>query len=69
VAISEYAGYVQQFEFQYRSGSGWRTLFAGTNLGAQFQKRFQTVTAREFRLNILGATEGPTISEMQFFEE
>ncbi len=64
--ISEaYPNRVQQFEFQYRDGDGWKTIFAGTTLGDNFQKSFEPVTAREFRLNILDATAGPTINEIE----
>jgi alpha-L-fucosidase len=63
-----YTGRVKKFEFQCRDGAGWRTLFAGTELGGWFQKQFPPVTAQEFRLNILEATEGPTIAEIEFFE-
>jgi alpha-L-fucosidase len=66
VRISEaYPGRVQKFELQCRSGGDWQTIFAGKTLGADFQRSFDTVTAREFRLNILDATEGPTISEIE----
>ena len=41
----------------------------GTTLGRGFQKQFPPVTAREFRLNILDATDGPTISEIEFLEK
>jgi len=65
VKISEaYAGRVQKFEFQYRDGNDWKTIFTGTTLGDNFQKSFPAVTALEFRLNILDATEGPTINEI-----
>lgn len=60
-----YPNRVQRFEFQCRAGSGWQTLFTGTTLGDNFEQSFAPVTAREFRLNILGATEGPTISEIE----
>jgi alpha-L-fucosidase len=67
VWISEaYAGRVQKFELQYRDGGDWKTLFAGTTLGDDFQKSFPSVTAQEFRLNILDASEGPTINEIKF---
>jgi len=64
-----YAGRVQKFEFQYRDGDDWKTIFPGTTLGEHFQKTFEPVTAREFRLNILDATDGPTISEIEFLEK
>ncbi len=60
---------VQQFEFQYRDDDTWKTLFTGSQLGANFQKKFTPVTAREFRLHILDATEGPTIAEIQLLEQ
>jgi alpha-L-fucosidase len=61
---------VQKFEFQYRDGTDWKTVFAGGRIGEWFQKKFeQPVTAQEFRLNILDATDGPTISELEFFEK
>jgi alpha-L-fucosidase len=70
VRIDEaYAGRVQKFEFQYRAGNEWRTIFAGTSLGQWFQQRFEPVTAREIRLNILQASEGPTINEIEVFEK
>ena len=63
-----YAGRVTKFEFQYRQGPDWRTIFSGTQLGERFEKKFAPVQVREFRLNILDATEGPTISEIELLE-
>jgi alpha-L-fucosidase len=66
VHISEaYPNRVQKFEFQYRDGGDWKNIFTGTTLGDNFQKSFEPVTAQEFRLNILDASEGPTINEIQ----
>jgi alpha-L-fucosidase len=65
VTISESYGRVQKFEFQYRAGANWKTIFAGTTIGEQFHKKFTPITAGEFRLNILDATEGPTINEIE----
>jgi alpha-L-fucosidase len=70
VRISEaYAGRVQKFEFQCREGNDWKTIFSGTTLGENFIKDFPDVTAREFRLNILEATEGPTINEIELMQK
>jgi hypothetical protein len=44
------------------------TLFTGTELDAWF-RAVPPVTAQEFRLNILDATDGPTIAEIEFFEK
>ncbi len=66
VQIKEaYAGRVQKFEFQYQAGGDWTTIFTGNTLGEDFSKTFTPVEARAIRLNILDATEGPTIWEIQ----
>lgn len=72
VFISEavpYDGRVKQFEFQYRDGDEWKTIFSGSTLGPSFERGFDPVTAREFRLNILDATDGPTISEIRIMSK
>jgi alpha-L-fucosidase len=68
VEAPPYAGRVHKFEFQYREGEAWKTIFTGTTLGEAFTRDFPAVTAREFRLNILDATEGPTIAEIELLE-
>lgn len=69
VAIHEaYAGRVRQFEFQSRNGGEWQTVFTGTTLGAEFIRRFPALTAREVRLRIGEATEGPTITEIRLLD-
>jgi alpha-L-fucosidase len=60
---------VQRFEFQYHDGNQWRTIFTGQKIGRWFQQTFEPVTAQEFRLNILEATEGPTIADLEFMEK
>jgi alpha-L-fucosidase len=69
VTISETYDRVRKFEFQYRDGAEWKTIFAGTTLGEQFHQKFAPVTAREFRLNILDATEGPTVNEIELLND
>ncbi len=64
-----YTGRVTKFEFQYRDGQAWKTIFSGDNIGDHFEKKFEPVKAQEFRLNILDATEGPTIAEIEFVEK
>lgn len=65
VRIDEaYAYRVQKFEFQYRNGQEWKTIFTGQKIGMGFQQTFAPVVAREFRLNVLDATDGPTIIEL-----
>jgi alpha-L-fucosidase len=65
VSISESYDRVQKFEFQYREGAAWKTIFSGTTVGEQFHRKFAPVTGSEFRLNILDATQGPTINEIE----
>jgi alpha-L-fucosidase len=60
---------VQKFEFQYRDGKEWKTIFKGNKIGHWFQQKFEPVTAQEFRLNILEATDGPTISDIELIEK
>ncbi len=60
-----YPGRVERFELQYKAGSDWKTIFAGTQLGENFTRSFEPVSAREVRLNILDANEGPTIWEIR----
>jgi alpha-L-fucosidase len=68
VRISEaYAGRVQNYELQYRDGTAWKTFLSGATLSADFEVTFPMVKAREFRLNILSATQGPTIREIEWF--
>ncbi len=69
VRIQEaYPGRVRKFEFQYREGQGWKTLFTGTSLGSNYSKAFPPVNTREVRLNILDASDGPTIWEITLDE-
>jgi len=56
---------IQKFEVQYQDGNGWKTILAGTVIGPNFKREFPAVTARVVRLNILEATDGPTIDELE----
>ncbi len=68
VEIGEaYAGRVRSFDLQYQDGKQWKTFYRGSTLGEQFSARFDPVTAQRVRLNILDATDGPTITEFQLF--
>ena len=64
-----YTNRVTKFEFQFRDGTEWKTIFSGQKIGERFEQKIQPVTAREFRLNILDATEGPTISEIELLQK
>ena len=62
------AARVQKFEFQQRAGEDWKTIFTGETIGEQLRRTFQPVTASGFRLNILEASQGPTIAEIKLLE-
>jgi alpha-L-fucosidase len=62
-----YAGHssrVRKFELQKKSGERWETFQGGGALGAHFKTTFAPVTTTAIRLNILDASEGPTITEV-----
>jgi alpha-L-fucosidase len=67
VKISEAYDRVREFELQCRDGSRWKTFARGTKIGHDYSKQFGPINARYLRLNILGATDGPTIWEFQLF--
>ena len=69
VKIDEEYDRVQEFELQYREGKRWKIFARGAKLGHDYSKQFDAVTARYVRLNILKATDGPTICEFQLFAE
>jgi len=62
-----YAARVRKFELQYKDGEDWKTILSGTTTPAQYVKSFEAVTVRHVRLNILDASDGPTINEFQLF--
>jgi len=67
VKISEAYDRVQEFELQHKDGEQWQTFVRGTKIGLNYSKQFEPIAARHVRLNILNATDGPTIWEFQLF--
>lgn len=63
--ISEDFDRVRKFELQYKDGEKWQTFRKGVKIGQKLNLEFSPVTARHVRLNILDATDGPTIWEFQ----
>jgi alpha-L-fucosidase len=55
----------QQFCIEFKDGEAWTSLVAGTTINGEKTFDFAPVTARQFRLNILKASEVPTIEEFQ----
>lgn len=70
IVISEaYSGRVTAFELQYLSETDvWKMFCCGANIGDMKALTFESVTARQVRLKILEASEGPTIQEFQVFD-
>lgn len=60
-----YPGRIQSFELQAMDNGRWKTFYRGRTLGEGWVHRFNLVTANQVRLNILRATEGPTINEFK----
>ena len=65
VKISEEYERVREFELQYKDNGQWKTITHGKKIGPDYVKGFEPVTAGQVRLNILDATDGPTIWEFQ----
>jgi len=64
----EWGQRVRRFELQYKDGDAWKTFLEGPRIGRHYTKQFPPVRARHVRLNILEATDGPTLWEFQLFE-
>lgn len=45
--------YIQRFEYQYKQGDDWKTIYEGKTIGAGYFKTFKPVLGQEFRINIL----------------
>ena len=67
-ALSSHSSRVRKFELQKKSGDAWQTFHSGGGLGAHFKATFAPVTTSTIRLNILDASEGPTISEISLIQ-
>ncbi|MCJ7675749.1 MAG: alpha-L-fucosidase [Sedimentisphaerales bacterium] len=67
VKISEAYDRVRKFELQSKDGDQWQTFARGSTIADEYVQQFPPVTTQIVRLNILEATEGPTIWEFQLF--
>jgi alpha-L-fucosidase len=65
--ISEEFDRVQKYELKYKDSEQWRTFAEGAKIGKKLELEFSPVNARYVQLNILDASEGPTIWEFQLF--
>jgi alpha-L-fucosidase len=57
----------QQFAIEFKDGAAWKPLVTGEKIAGEKEFKFPPVTARQFRLHILKASEVPTIEEFQVF--
>ena len=55
---------IRKFELQIQKDGQWKTTHTNTTIGADFTVEFEPVTAQHVRLNVLEATDVPTIWEM-----
>ena len=65
--IDEWDPRIRSFELQYKDGNKWKTFHKGTTAGHKFEVKFDPVTTQVVRLNILDASEGPTLCEFKLF--
>ena len=67
-AIGETYARVQSFELEYQDGEQWKSFYHGTTIGEGFlTPRLDAITAQHVRLNIVDASEGPSINELQLY--
>jgi hypothetical protein len=65
--LSEGYDRIQQFELQAEREGRWETFARGGNIGSGLEMKFSPITTQKVRLNILQATDGPTIWEFLLF--
>jgi alpha-L-fucosidase len=61
----EFGERIRKFVVKCKVNDEWKTVLSGNRVGAEFVRKFPPVTAQVWRLEILEATEGPTIYEFQ----
>jgi len=59
---------IRKFAIEYLRDGQWIACYRGENPGPKLVARFQPVTARRVRLNVIESTDGPTIWEFQLFK-
>lgn len=64
-ALAQPKSRVLKFELQKKDGNSWTTFHQGTELGDHFKISFAPITTMAVRLNILDASEGPTITDIR----
>ena len=64
VALDQYEARIEKYELQLQRNGEWVTFHRGAKLEKKATIEFEPVEVRTFRLNILEASEGPTIYEI-----
>jgi hypothetical protein len=59
---------VTRFELQYEKDGQWQTFAQGAKIGLNLEMKFEPVTAQRVRLNVLEASDAPTIWEFHLFK-
>jgi alpha-L-fucosidase len=67
VRIIEGGNRIRKYELQAKRGDAWETFATGKTIGKTAELRFESLTARQVRLNILEATDSPMICEFELF--
>ena len=57
---------IRAFELKARNGDVWHTFYTGKTVGRNWAGRFNAVTVQDLRLEIIKASDGPTIRDIQF---
>ncbi|HBO43725.1 MAG TPA: hypothetical protein DD670_07290, partial [Planctomycetaceae bacterium] len=58
---------IRAFGIEYLHEGEWKPAYEGRRIGAELEVSFPPVTARHVRLNVVEATDGPTISVFELF--
>jgi alpha-L-fucosidase len=66
--LSEAYDRVEQFELLYQRDGQWLPFASGDKIGDALELTFPPVSVQLVRLNVLKATDGPTIWEFRLFE-
>ena len=65
IIIREAYNRIQDFELQIKDDERWKTFYHGKKIGEKGIFNFDPITSQYLRLNILKATDGPTLWEVQ----
>jgi alpha-L-fucosidase len=66
-AVIEDDGSVEEFEIEAKTVGIWKTVYRGTTIGRRLRVQFEPVRSDRVRLNILSATDTPSIWEFQIY--